>query len=311
MLIPAALCVAAATTAQVAPSAALVSAQAFAGASTAAVPPAGADVWPGLSRGAAGAVGASSFTLVHVVDDLQIDLQWHLETQAWQNGPSTALVEARFVFTSPLTQVGELSVEWAPQTSGTGIAALAVDIYDDGYVDATGPFVTPTLFHSAPLTVRVRAEVHADAGTIQGPWGSSWSWNGAALADLRIRFVPTHAVASLAAASTCVGGPALHAHPDLSGGVRLDALAAPGDDLLVFVLGFAPTALPLPWSNGCTLLVDPVVTDGVLLPGGAAASRAIAVPPAVRPAAFLAQVVTLDADALAIRAGDAVLVDVP
>jgi hypothetical protein len=302
------LCVQAA--AQVTPGAVLIGAQAVAGATVAPVPPSQTPIWPGLSRVAAGAAGASSFIVEHHADDLGIELEWQLATQAWQTGTTVSRVEVRYVFSSPVTQLGDLSIEWAPQQTGTGNSVLSVDVFDDGYVDANGAYTTPVAFHTFPLVLRVVAEVRADAGTIQGPWGSSWSWSGGAVANLRIRFTPTHASAAVVSPSTCFHAPVLTARPDLDGGVRLDAQAPLGDDLLVFVLGFAPSNLLLPWSAGCTLLVDPVVTSTSPLLGGPSASLSVPVPPAFRPAAFLTQAVSLDAQPLRLTAGDVVQVDV-
>jgi len=224
---------------------------------------------------------------------------------------AVARADVRYEFTSPITQFGMLSIEWAPQLQGTGVATLAVDVFEDGFVDANGSYALPVAFNQTPLVVVVRAEVRADAGVVNGPWGTSWNWSGQASADLRVRFVPIHANATVAATSTCANGPLLEARPDLHGGVRLDALAAPADELLVFALGFAPENLPLPWSNGCTLLVDPVATGSALLAGDPSASWSVAVPAAVRPVSFYAQVLAFDADAVAIRAGHALRVDVP
>lgn len=304
------LCAAADVTAQVTSNATLIGAQAVAGTAAAPVPATQTAIWPGLSRVVSGAVGASSFLVDHDADDLGIEMDWQLTTQAWQSGTAVARVEVLYVFSSPLTQLGDLSIEWAPQQTGTGNALLAVDIYDDGYVDADGSYATPVAFNTFPLIVRVTAEVSADAGTFQGPWGSSWSWSGGAVAGLSVRFTPTHASASVAAPSTCSGGPDLTARPNLDGGVRLDVQAPLGDDAVVFALGFQQSNVLLPWSAGCALLVDPVVTSASLLFAGPSASLSVAVPAAFRPATFLAQAVSLDLQPARLLAGDAVRVDV-
>lgn len=298
--------------AQVATSAQLVGGQVMAGVSIAAPMLPGSDVWPGLSRAANSGLNAASLTLAHDLDPVAIDMQWQLTSQALTNGISLSRGEVRYELLSPVLQTGDLIIEWVPSTTGTGQAIVAIDVYDDGYIDTHGSATIPVTFGLGqyPLTVRVTAEAHAQAGTTSGPWGSSWSWYGTASGQLRMRFVPTHATATTAAAQTCAPAPALTSSPSLNEGIQLAGLCAPTDHLALFALGFQTIDVALPLSSNCRLLLTPVVALVHPLQPGTAIHQPVTVPTAVRPVHFLAQLVALNVTTMTLTASDLIRTDI-
>jgi hypothetical protein len=144
--------------------------------------------------------------LTHQIDPIQVDLQWQLSCHAISNSTSAAELEVRYEIASPYLQSGDLLIDWQPTV--TGQSTLSVDVFDDGYIDAQGSATVPVTFQNPfPLILRVTATTNAQAGSFQGPWGSSWSWSGTASAQLRIRFVPTHAQTTTVAAQPCSPAP--------------------------------------------------------------------------------------------------------
>ena len=306
VLMPAAI-----ASAQVAATAPLISSTVLAGASAAPLIVPGTNVWGGIARSVTGAASGASLGLTHQMDLVQIDLQWQLHCQAISNSISAAEAEVRFEMASPFLQSGNLIIDWLPTVTGTGQASLAIDIGDDGSVDAQGSTTVAVTFQpQSPLIFRVTASTNALAGTFQGPWGSSWSWSGSADAQLGIRFVPTHAQTTIIAAQPCSPAPTLQILPDLSHGVDLQASAAPADQLALFVLGFQPTAALVPLSAACSLFVDPVVVVAQPLQPGSSAHQQVLVPHAVRPVSFLAQLVTFDPVSPALTASSLLRTDV-
>jgi hypothetical protein len=270
----------------------------------------GSDIWPGYWRVANAAVSSSSVMLSHQLTAVNVDLQWQLDCHANINDSAIAAAEVVYELASPYPQVGNLVVEWLPALQGTGQASLQVDLYDDGVVDAVSSATIPTAFGQTPLIMRVHVQTAAHAGSFQGPWGSSWTWSGAAGGDLRIRFVPTHSTSLAAVMQPCSSGVGLQAQSNLNQGVQLQAQCAVADDLALFVLGFQTADLPLPLSSTCRLLVDELVVIGQQLIVGSIAEHSIAVPLAVRPAFFYAQAVALDVDLMSLTASDSVRTDV-
>lgn len=256
----------------------------------------GTDIWSGFARATTPGADQASLEMAHGIDSQNVRMHWQLQAQANASGPSVSRGEARYELASPILQSGNLEIEWLPATTGTGQATLAIDVYDDGYVDAHGTATIPVVFGTGfPLTLRVTAEASADAGTIHGPWGTSWSWFGSAAGELRVRFVPTHATSTVVVAQPCATAPTLTSTPDLHEGVELEGDCGPTDVLAVFALGFQSTDVLLPLSANCRLLVAPVVTQLHPVAFGTAVRQPVAVPAAVRPVQFLAQLVTLTA----------------
>ena len=270
----------------------------------------GTDVWPGLLRACGSSPDTGNVLLVHHQDDLEVSIDWQLASHAILSGSSLSKVEVRYQLVSPVQQSGQLIISWLPTTTGTGQCTVGIDVYDDGYVDSYGSAVLPVAFQQLPLTLRVTAEASSQAGTLQGPWGSSWSWSGTAAAQLQIRFVPDHATSTTQAVQTCVQAPALEVLPDLREGVTLQGQCSAAHDFAVFALGFQQVSAQLPISPGCLLLVDPVVT--ALLPVSASATirQHIPVPVAVRPNFFLAQLLAFDATAMTLAGSDLLRIDV-
>ncbi|MFT7536518.1 MAG: hypothetical protein ACI85K_002472 [Hyphomicrobiaceae bacterium] len=303
------LCVLLSTTfasAQVAPSAQLVGGQVTALGGTAAPLLSGTNVWPGLSRVAGGGLNSASMALANALDPTAIEFQWQVASQALTSGNSLSRGEVRYELVSPVRQAGDLIIEWLPATTGTGQVTLAIDVYDDGFIDAATSTTIPVVFGMVqyPLAIRVIAEANSQAGTMQGPWGSSWSWSGTSSGQLRIRFVPTHAAATTAAAQICSPAPALTSHPNLNNGVDLEGLCAPTDHFALFALGFQATDLPLPLSTNCRLLLTPIVTLLHPLQPSTAVRQPVTVPAPVRPVHFLAQLITLNATTMTLTASN-------
>jgi len=258
----------------------------------------GTNVWSGLSRSANSGVGSASVATLNKIHPGAADLRWQISGQAVNTGMSAAELDLRYELSSPLLQSGNLVIDWDPVIAGTGQASLAVDAFNDGYVDAYGSDTIPVVFQDPyPLYVRVTVRINANAGTIQGPFGSSWSWNGSAAAQLRIRFEPTHAHTTTHALQPCTPHPTLEVVPNLDRNVDLVGLAAPTDNLALFALGMQQTSVPLPLSANCLLLVNPVAVLGVTLQPSVPATLQMAIPQAARPATFFTQMITFDATA--------------
>lgn len=284
--------------AQVAGVATVISSTVQAGSSVAAAVAPGTNVWGGLSRAVNSGVGSASVATLNKIHPGAADLRWQLSSQAVNSGTSSAELDLRYELSSPVLQSGNLIVDWSPLVAGTGQATLAVDVFNDGYVDAFGSDTIPVVFQSPyPLFVRVTVRITSNAGTIQGPFGSSWSWSGSAAAQLRIRFEPDHAHTTTHALQPCTPHPSHEVIPDLSRNVYLQGMAEPTDHLAVFALGLQPTSVPLPLSPNCLLLVNPVVTLGIPLQPHVPASVPLFIPPAGRPATFFTQMITLNGTA--------------
>jgi len=305
------LTVATAASAQVVATAPMVTSTVLAGSSAASPVVPGTNVWSGLVRSVTGAASNASLALTHDLKPTEVSLQWQLSSQAISNSVSIAEAEVRFDIASTIPQTGELIIDWSPTLTGTGLAALTVDVFDDGVVDAQGSATVPVMFdHQSPLILRVNAGTSAQAGTFQGPWGSTWTWSGGAAAQLSIRFVPTHAQVTTVAAQACSPTPTLQAVPDLHEGVELQAIGLPNDQLALFALGFQPMISPLPLSAGCSLLVDPVVVVSQPLQPATLAHQPVPIPLSLRPTSFLAQLVTFRPISASLTAGDLLRIDI-
>jgi len=259
------------------------------------------DAWPGVARSVTSSAGSGAVTMQHTLDDVEVGVLWQLSANAVGDGAVALHANVRYeLFSVP--QDGELIVEWLVDVDDDASASLHIDLGDDGVVDATGSATIPLAFGLQPFALRVWVDANAVAGTFQGPWGSSWSWDSSFEASLRVRFVPTHATATPLAPPTCAPAPELSIRADLLQGVQLRAQTAAPADLVLFALGFAPAAAPLPASAGCALLVEPVATLWAPVSADGAATVSVAVPPAVRPAQFDAQAIAVDLQPFGLRA---------
>jgi hypothetical protein len=302
---------ASAVEAQLWPAANVVNGAVVAGGVAAPLPAPNVPAWGALVLPAASGGCVANAALVHTIADTEVRATWTLLGRAMGGGstpvPSTADLELRYEFWSAFAQPLRLDVAWSLQLHGTGTALLRVDVGDDGVVDATGAASLQIAPSAGPVVVRVRAAANAQSFTQAGPFGSSWTWTGEAAATLDLRLAPAHAVVGVAAAATCPAAPSLTAAPDFAHGVVF-AADAPTHDLVVLALGLSPAALPLPWSPGCVLALDPIVSPwGPGQPG----TFQVVVPPAVRPAAFRAQAVGVALGAPTLSASRALVIVLP
>ena len=160
------LTVATTASAQVVANAPMVTSTVLAGSSAAPPVVPGTNVWSGLVRSVTGAASNASLALTHDLEPTEVSLQWQLSSQAISNSVSIAEAEVRFDIASTIPQTGELIIDWSPTLSGTGLAALTVDVFDDGVVDAQGSATVPVMFdQQSPLILRVNAGTSAQAGT--------------------------------------------------------------------------------------------------------------------------------------------------
>ncbi|MEO6593512.1 MAG: hypothetical protein ABIP94_02025 [Planctomycetota bacterium] len=251
----------------------------------------GSDVWPGFYRGCSGTVGASSCTVTNQMPATSIDGSWVMGCSAHQPGSSTSDATVRYELWASTPVSGRIMVTWTPAVAGTGSAVLSFDLFDDGSVDATGSTSLPATIGPGGLPFRVRATCAATAGISQGPFGSSWSYWGTAQGTLSVHFLPTPCQTQNVGAPC--GAPQLATLANLLPGVDLVGDFDAAVDIAVLVLGFAGAVIPSPLPPGCALLVAPVVTDWHLV-SAQRAQWAMAVPQAVRPATFRAQMLGLD-----------------
>ncbi|MFK7739912.1 MAG: hypothetical protein AB8H80_06275 [Planctomycetota bacterium] len=275
-----------------------------------AVVPAGQDAWPGLARAQSFAGASASSRLSHRADSAEVVADWLLDASSLTSGGASSVAEVRFdLLTTP--QAGQLVVDWSGTTTGTGQVGLEIDIDDDGVLDATSSGALPIAFGTNFLAVRVRVVATAQAGQISGPFGVVWSFRGTAQAALRLRFVPDPVVPQVLATQSCPAGlgQPIVSRADFGGGVELAAACAPSTLIACFALGLQPANVPLPLAPGCRLLVAPIAVPSFVPGAGGLVAYRVPIAPALRPVAFLAQIVTLDGGG-ALAAGDAVQVAV-
>ena len=286
----AALALVAPSAAQVVVEATLLSRTVQCGGSAVAQPLPGGDVTAGLQIGVPGA----SAMLQHANTPAEASVGWNLQCVPPWIGAATADVEIRYVFTAPVVMPATLALGWWATTSGNGSAGLVVDVHDDGVVDASGGGALAVTLGPTPLVVRVRGAVAAVGGTTT-TWFTPWHWTGTASAQLSLQVLPAHAqVASIAPA--CSGAaPVLQVAPDFVGGLARSGRLGAADELALWTFGFVPTApLPLPWSNGCVLAVTPDVLVMAPVPPARVSEWSLALPAALRPAAFDVQLLGVD-----------------
>ncbi|MBL8754890.1 MAG: hypothetical protein JNK15_16415 [Planctomycetes bacterium] len=273
----------------------------------------GTDVWFGLARQATSGSGNAFANVGQVATSTAVAATWQLGCIATSAGSSPAAASAtvRYDFVAAHAFVGRLVVAWAPATSGTGSAALAVDVGDDGVVDAVGSATIQVAFGPGPLSVRVSGACTADAGSIQGPFGSSWSWAGSAHGNLTLRLEATHATTVQEGAACGNGAPALLVVPTLADGIEVRGDCPPGVDVAFLAIGFAPAAAVLPLPPACSLLVTPELIDAQWPDAQRRVVWSFAVPSAVRPLTLRTQLLGLDVAAFMLAASAAARTDLP
>ncbi|MGB3966106.1 MAG: hypothetical protein WBO45_05205, partial [Planctomycetota bacterium] len=265
----------------------------------------------GLARQANGPVGSAFVSVQHALTATQVTLTWQFGCSAFTSGTSTSDTSIRYELHAAQPFLGQLAIGWSPTAAGTGTCAVAIDLGDDGSVEAAGAATIPVVFGPGPLVVRVVGAANAAAGIAYGPFGSSWSWSGSASAWLSLQLTATHATAMVEGAGCGAPMPGLVATPDLAQGVLLRGDCPIGVDAGVLVVGFAASILPLPLPPFCTLHVAPVLTDWRLPDAQRQVAWSLPVPLAVRPAVLRAQLLGLDADPFALTASPSLRIDFP
>lgn len=250
------------------------------------VPAAGFGLWSTTSFGDAG------FQAVHGAGSEAVELAWSLAARAVTGGAVRADAAVRYELWAAQPVQGQLQITWTPACSGSGMAHCAIDLGDDGSIDASGASWLPVAFGPGMLAVRIDAGASATAGVHLGPFGVRYPYQGAAAATLRVRLVPTHG-AAVEVGGGC-GDPLLTATGNLLGGFDLHGAFAPGAGLGIAVLGFDARSVALPLPPHCSLhttplahLLAPVVQQQ--------AGWSLALPPALpRPFACTVQLLGLD-----------------
>lgn len=277
------------------------------GAALASAPAAGSEVWSGGSAFVNGNTGTASLALQHAANATGVDVQWQLACQANAATSSVASASVRYELPTTAAGVGILSILWLTNTSGTGATQLAIDVGDDGVVDAVGIDALPVVFAPGAFVVRVTASVQATASTVQMGW-STWHLTGAAQAALVLRLAPD-GVTSSVVAPPCGNVPAaLSAAATFADGVGFVGTLDPSSDLGVLVLGLHPAAVPLGLPPGCSLAVAPDLVAWQVPDAARAVVWQLAVPQALRPFALQAQLVGLAVAPLAAVTSPALLV---
>lgn len=297
--------------AQVDPAAAANFAVVRAGTVTAPSVAPGTDVWSGLSRQANGTTGSAWLSVQHAASTTQITVAWQAGCQAVANGSCASDGSLRYRFDSPVPFVGQLAVGWSTTLTGTGASSLALDLHDDGSIDANGATTLPVAFGPAPLFVRVTTSASANAGTLSGPFGSSWSWWGSASTWLALQLTASPAIVSVEAAGCGNPAPGLTAQADLAQGIELRGACPPSVDLAILVLGFLPVPQLLPWSPFCTMHVAPVLTEWSWPDAQRSAVWSLPVPFAVRPVTMRTQMLGLAVAAFELTTSPALRIDLP
>jgi hypothetical protein len=298
--------------AQISPAAAALAVTVRSGVVTAPVVVPGSEAWLGWSRQANSGTGNAFATVGHAASSTAITGAWQFGCLAGTaaSSPAEASVAMRYEFLALHAFVGRLVVEWTPSTSGTGAAGLAIDVGDDGSVEAQGAATIPIAFGPGPLAVRVAGTCTATAGTIQGPFGSSWSWAGSAYGNLTLRLEATHASTTFVG-TPCGSAPSLAVLPDLVDGIEVRGVCAPTSDLALLAIGFQSAVTPLPLPPACTLLVVPELVDAQWPDALGRVTWSFAAPPAVRPVTLRMQLFGLDAATFTLAASACARTDVP
>ncbi len=283
------LLLAASVRSQVLPSATAAGSTVRAGLVTATPLPIGGDVWPGFQRQAAGTVGNAHSLVAHATTPTAITATWQLGCQAVATGSSESVASVRYTFTALQSFTGRFDIGWSPTTTGSGTATLAIDLGDDGIVDGSGAGAIPITFGPGPLVVRVTMQCNATAGSVQGPFGSSWQWSGSASVAGSLQLVAGHATTTVEGNACGTPMPSLQATPDLAGGLELRGGCPAGIDFGLLAVGFLPIVAPLPLPPTCMLLVAPELVDAQLPDAQRAVVWTFAVPLAARPLTLRSQ----------------------
>lgn len=263
-----------------------------AGSAAPAVVPSGANLDLGGYLATGNQTGGASLRLEHRASTTSLALRWDLACNAAHAGTVMGQGAVRYELTAPEPVAGELRIVWTPANTGSGATQFTFDLFDDQLDLVGGSATFPVWLGPSPLPFRVLAAVSATAGTVSGPWGTSWSYQGAANGQLEVTFVPTHCSASVLGPGC--GDPQLTAVGNLLGGADLCGAFGPASVFGVAVLGFDSQATALPVGPGCALATTPVVALWGLPDAQRQATWSIGLPASARPLAFTAQLVGFD-----------------
>ena len=297
--------------AQGTPAATLLARSVRAGGQVAAAPAVGSSVWGGFASGTSGSVGNATCSLQDQLATTSGEMVWNVGCAAVWQGAAEAIVEVRYEFVAPAVGPATILCDWQPGGAGTGACVLQVDLHDDGIVDAVGSASLPVVLGPNPLRVRLRAAATATAGTWSYGWFSSWNYSGSASGLLVLRVLPDHAQVASTAAACSGAAPTFATAPTFAGAIELTGAFGTVDDLALLVLGFGPTAVPLPLPPGCLLTVTPDRTELALVGPERTAAWTLTVPPAVRPLTFHAQLLGVDVAPFSILGSAALAVTSP
>jgi hypothetical protein len=236
--------------------------------------------------------GGASLRIEHRTTTTSLGLRWTLACNASHAGTVMGQGAVRYELTAPEPVAGELRVVWSHGGSGSGASQFMFDLFDDQLDLVAGSAVFPVWLGPSPLPFRVQAGVSASAGTVAGPWGTTWSYQGAANGVLEVTFVPTHC-SSVGLGPGC-GDPQLSIVGNLLGGADLCGAFGPASAIGVAVLGFDQQTTTLPMGPGCALATTPVVALWGLPDAQGLATWSIGLPASVRPLAFAAQLLGFD-----------------
>ncbi|MFO1076899.1 MAG: hypothetical protein U1E73_04135 [Planctomycetota bacterium] len=302
LLLLAVLAIGASSAAQVVPLATAIGLYAQAGAAVDAVAP-GTDVSAGEQVAAATGSGSAYAQFVPHWDAAAVTLTHTAASVASFAVQTRTVCDVRHELWSARPLVGRFVVAWTTSATGTGTAACAVDLQDDGSVEATGSGVIQCALPAGPFALRVRVTTAANAGTIGGPWGTTIAYHGAANAQLVIRFEPTHCTAT-AIGGGCPG-PQLAAVGNLAGGVDVRALCGANDDFAVLLLALDPALAAPAIAPACPVLAAPLGLVWSLPDTGHLARWSLTWPAGLGTIAFAAQVVAIDVTPFAAAASAA------
>lgn len=272
-------------------------------------PPPGTDLWSGFAFAAGSGPIAASLAGQHAATASDVEIDWQLAGRAQATGVVSSVGDVRYEFAFARPFVGELVVAWSSTTTGTGAASLAVDVGDDGTVEASGSGSVFVAMWPGVLVLRVRASCTATGGVIHGPFGSSWSYAGTGQAALTVRLVPTHChVQELGLACAA---PAFAVAGNLRYGVDFTANCSPTADLAILSVGSPMAPVPCPLTAGCALLVAPDVLAWQAVGAQATARWSVDLPMPAGGMLFGAQAIELDLDTFSASAGRACSVSCP
>lgn len=264
-----------------------------AGAQSSALVP-GADITAGAHLSAGGAIGAARFDFAPSWNVTALGFAFDLSSTAFAQTSSASGGSTRHELWLARPTVGRLVITWTAATTGNGAAAFALDLHDDGVIEATAAAVLPVTLPAGLTVLRVQTSASASAGIVQGPWGMQIPYQGTAQVTLMVRLEPTHCTMSTLA-SSCAG-PVTSVRGNFLGGVTVSSLCAATDDIAIAVFGFDQLATGLPLPPGCSLATTPLASHWRSVGTTGAVDWSTALPQGFGPVQFATQVIGLDVD---------------